>query len=159
MTGLEYGLFDCDTHCYETRDSFTRYLPEQWQQHAIAPVRLHDGTERILAADRIAVFNSEQGLGFDLAYRPGSLKEMLRQMASGNPDETYHPEPMRPEYLDREAGLKRQRGQAVRHRLTRRRAGTPPRNALSAGIACAFTTIPADRFGPSVGPLVFPAGT
>ena len=39
MTGLEYGLFDCDTHCYETRDSFTRYLPKQWQQHAIAPVR------------------------------------------------------------------------------------------------------------------------
>ena len=28
MTGLEYGLFDCDTHCYETRDSFIRYLPE-----------------------------------------------------------------------------------------------------------------------------------
>src|SRR3954469_10556148 len=101
MTGLEYGLFDCDTHCYETRDSFTRYLPDKWRPYAIAPVRLHDGTERILAADRIAVFNSEQGLGFDLAYRPGSLKEMLRQMASGNPDETYQPEPMRPEYLER----------------------------------------------------------
>ena len=69
-------------------------------------MRLQDGTERILAADRIAVFNSEQGLGFDLAYRPGSLKEMLRQMSSGNPDETYQPEPMRPEYLDREARLK-----------------------------------------------------
>ena len=49
MTGLEYGLFDCDTHCYETRDSFTRYLPKKWRQYAIAPVRLHDGTERILA--------------------------------------------------------------------------------------------------------------
>ena len=106
MTGLDCELFDCDTHCYETRDSFTRYLPKEWQQHAIAPVRLQDGTERILAADRIAVFNSEQGLGFDLAYRPGSLKEMLRQMSSGNPDETYQPEPMRPEYLDREARLK-----------------------------------------------------
>jgi hypothetical protein len=42
MTGLEYGLFDCDTHCYETRDSFTRYLPKQWQPYAIAPVRLQD---------------------------------------------------------------------------------------------------------------------
>ena len=88
-------------------------MPKQWQQHAIAPVRLHDGTERILAADRIAVFNSEQGLGFDLAYRPGSLKEMLRQMASGNPDETYQPEPMRPEYLDREARLKLMEVQGV----------------------------------------------
>src|SRR5580693_6814536 len=105
MTGLEHGLFDCDTHCYETRDSFTRYLPEKWRPYAIAPVRLHDGTERILAADRIAVFNSEQGLGFDLAYRPGSLKEMLRQMASGDPDERYEPEPMRPEFVTREPRL------------------------------------------------------
>lgn len=97
------SLFDCDTHCYEPRDAVTRYLPKRWQDQAVRPVRLPDGTERILAADRIAVFNSEQGLGFDLAYRPGSLKEMLRQMASGNPDETYEPEPMRAEYQDRDA--------------------------------------------------------
>src|SRR6266446_2300881 len=103
MNGLDYGLFDCDTHCYETRDSFTRHLPRQWMPYAIAPVRAHDGTERILASDRIAVFNSEQGLGFDLAYRPGSLKEMLRQMASGNPDETYEPMPMLPEFQERAA--------------------------------------------------------
>ncbi len=70
MTGLEYGLFDCDTHCYETRDSFTRYLPKQWQQHAIAPVRLHDGTERILAADRIAVFITCSGKPFYPPMRP-----------------------------------------------------------------------------------------
>src|SRR5579871_6422178 len=106
MTGLEYGLFDCDTHCYETRDSFTRYLPKQWQPYAIAPVRLQDGTERVLAADRVATFNSEQGLGFDLAYRPGSLKEMLRQMGSGNPEESYRPEPMRPEFQEREPRLR-----------------------------------------------------
>ena len=104
---MEYGLFDCDTHCYETRDSFTRYLS------AVSTVCLPDEYRRILAADRIAVFNSEQGLGFDLAYRPGSLKEMLRQMASGNPDETYQPEPMRPEYLDREARLKLMEAQGV----------------------------------------------
>src|SRR5260370_41492450 len=106
VAGPGFGLFDCDTHCYETRDAFTRYLPKEWLGQAIAPVRMPDGTERIMAGDRVAVFNSEQGLGFDLAYKPGSLKEMLRQMASGNPDETYQPEPMRPEYLDREAPLK-----------------------------------------------------
>ena len=59
----------------------------------------------ILAGHRIATFNSEAGLGFDLAYRPGSLKEMLKQMGSGNPDETYEPQPMRPEYLEREPRL------------------------------------------------------
>ena len=24
------NLFDCDTHCYEPRDAFTRYLPEEF---------------------------------------------------------------------------------------------------------------------------------
>ena len=109
------GIFDCDTHCYETRDSFTRYLPKELLDRAIAPVRLPDGQETILADDRIAVFNSEQGLGFDQAYRPGSLKEMLKQMASGNPDETYQPEPMRPEYQER----------AARLRVARRAGGRP----------------------------------
>jgi len=113
MAGVGFGLFDCDTHCYESRDAFTRYLPKEWLGQAIAPVRMPDGTERIMAADRVAVFNSEQGLGFDLAYKPGSLKEMLRQMASGNPDETYQPEPMRQEYLDREARVKVMDAQGV----------------------------------------------
>jgi len=113
VAGLGFGLFDCDTHCYETRDAFTRYLPKQWLGQAIAPVRMPDGTERIMAGDRVAVFNSEQGLGFDLAYKPGSLKEMLRQMASGDPEETYRPEPMRPEYTDRAARVRAMDAQGV----------------------------------------------
>ena len=64
------------------------------------PVRGADGKEVILAGHRIATFNSEAGLGLDLAYRPGSLKEMLKQMGSGNPDETYEPQPMQPEFLE-----------------------------------------------------------
>src|SRR3954471_2576053 len=105
MTHLDYGIFDCDTHCYEPRDAFTRYLPESYKGRAITAVVKADGQEVILAGNRVAAFNSESGLGFDLAYRPGSLKEMLKQMASGNPDETYQPEPVRPEYLDREPRL------------------------------------------------------
>ena len=105
MSQLDYGIFDCDTHCYEPRDAFTRYLPEAYLDRAIAPVRNAKGQEAILAGGRIATFNSEQGLGFDMAYRPGTLKEMLKQMASGNPEETYQPEPMRPEYLEREPRL------------------------------------------------------
>jgi predicted TIM-barrel fold metal-dependent hydrolase len=105
VSHLDYGIFDCDTHCYEPRDAFTRYLPEAYLDRAIAPVRNAKGQETILAGGRIATFNSEQGLGFDMAYRPGTLKEMLKQMASGNPEETYQPEPMRPEYLEREPRL------------------------------------------------------
>jgi predicted TIM-barrel fold metal-dependent hydrolase len=103
MTNL--GLFDCDTHCYEPRDAFTRYLPSEFADRAILPARNGKGEEVILVGNRVAVFNSESGLGFDLAYRPGSLKEMLRQMGSGNPDESYEPEPIRPEYLERAARL------------------------------------------------------
>ena len=101
MTSIDYGIVDCDTHCYETRDAFTRYLPKEFMDRAITPVRNADGQEVILAGGRVATFNSEQGLGFDYAYRPGTLREMLRQMASGNPDETYQPEPMRVEYQER----------------------------------------------------------
>jgi predicted TIM-barrel fold metal-dependent hydrolase len=101
VSELGYGIFDCDTHCYEPRDAFTRYLPDDYRDRAITPVVNANGKEAILAGARVATFNSEQGLGFDLAYRPGSLAEMLRQMASGDPDESYAPEPMRVEYLER----------------------------------------------------------
>lgn len=105
MTDLDYGVFDCDTHCYEPRDAFTRHLPKEYRDRALTPVVNAMGQEVILAGSRIATFNSEQGLGFDLAYKPGSLKEMLKQMASGDPDETYLPEPVRAEYLEREPRL------------------------------------------------------
>ena len=102
---LDYGFTDCDTHCYEPRDAFTRYLPAAYLDRAITPVRDAGGSERILAGKRVATFNSESGLGFDMAYKPGTLKEMLKQMGSGNPDETYQPEPIRREYLEREPRL------------------------------------------------------
>src|SRR6266545_424696 len=113
MTKLDYGIFDCDTHVYEPRDAFTRYLPEAYHDRALTPVRLANGKEAILAGRRIATFNSESGLGFEMAYRPGSLKEMLKQMSSGNPDETYQPEPMRDEYLFRASRLARLEEQGV----------------------------------------------
>ncbi|HEX2384339.1 MAG TPA: amidohydrolase family protein [Acidimicrobiales bacterium] len=113
MSHLDYGIFDCDTHCYEPRDAFTQYLPESYKDRAISAVVKADGKEVILAGNRVATFNSESGLGFDLAYRPGSLKEMLKQMASGNPDESYQPEPVRPEYLEREPRLRLLESQGV----------------------------------------------
>lgn len=58
-TKLDYGIFDCDTHCYETRDAFTRYLPEEFRDRAITTVRGADGVEVILAGHRVATFNSE----------------------------------------------------------------------------------------------------
>jgi predicted TIM-barrel fold metal-dependent hydrolase len=113
MPDLGYGIFDCDTHCYETRDAFTRYLPKAYQAHAIAPIMNAAGEEILLAGSRIATFNSEQGLGYDLAYRPGTLKEMLKQMASGRPEETYQPQPMLPEFVERQPRLRMLEAQGV----------------------------------------------
>ncbi|SNQ46540.1 Amidohydrolase 2 [Frankia canadensis] len=103
-------LFDCDNHNYEVRDAFTRHLDPAFARQAIQPVRLPDGREVILAGDRVVRCLEPE---FNEVYRPGTLKEMLRQMASGNPDETYTFEPMREEYQDREARLARMREQNV----------------------------------------------
>jgi predicted TIM-barrel fold metal-dependent hydrolase len=106
-------LIDCDTHIYESRDAFTKFLPAEYADRAVLPVKNAKGEDVVLVGSRVATFNSEQGLGFDLAYKPGSLKEMLRQMSSGDPDESYLPEPMRPEYLDAEARLRTMDAQGV----------------------------------------------
>src|SRR4051795_1157888 len=113
MSHLDYGVFDCDTHCYEPRDAFTRYLPKDYLDRTLSAVRMADGLETILAGHRISTFNSESGMGFDMAYRPGSLKEMLKQMGSGNPEETYQPEPVRPEYQNRDARISLMEQQGV----------------------------------------------
>ena len=105
MTRPSAGVFDCDTHIYEPRDAATRYLPKRYLDRSIRPVPNANGKDVVVAGNRIATFNSEEGIGFDYAYRPGSLREMLKQMASGDPEATYEPEPMRPEYTEREARL------------------------------------------------------
>src|SRR5450631_2587431 len=99
-------MFDCDTHCYETRDSFTRYLPAECLDQAVTTVIRADGSEAVLAGDRVAIFNTEPGGRFERAPRPGSLKEMLRKMAIADPDDAYQLEPMRPEFVERQARLK-----------------------------------------------------
>ena len=113
MNQLPYGIIDCDTHCYETRDAFTRFLPAAYLDRAITPVRNAAGEETLLAGARVATFNSEQGLGWDMAYRPGTLKEMLKQMASGNPEENYLPQPMAAEFIEREPRLRLMEAQGV----------------------------------------------
>jgi predicted TIM-barrel fold metal-dependent hydrolase len=106
MSTISRGAFDCDTHIYEPRDAMTRYLPKQYLERSIRPIPNAGGNDVVLAGSRIATFTSEEGIGFDYAYRPGSLREMLKMMASGNPDARYQPEPMRSEYVEREPRLK-----------------------------------------------------
>jgi predicted TIM-barrel fold metal-dependent hydrolase len=105
MSTIVDGVFDCDTHIYEERDAVTRYLPDAYRDRSIRTIKNGSGEDVVLAGSRIATFTSEAGMGFDQAYRPGSLRQMLKDMASGNPDARYQPEPMRPEYVEREPRL------------------------------------------------------
>jgi predicted TIM-barrel fold metal-dependent hydrolase len=105
MSTTERWVVDCDTHCYEPRDAATRYLPKEFAERSIRVIKDEKDEDVVEAGGRVAHFLSESGLGFDTAYRPGTLKEMLKQMGSGNPEETYQPEPMRPEWNTREARI------------------------------------------------------
>jgi predicted TIM-barrel fold metal-dependent hydrolase len=113
MSTIAEGVFDCDTHIYEERDAATRYLPAEYQDRSIRPIKNENGEDVVLAGSRIATFNSEEGLGFERAYRPGSLRDMLKEMSSGDPEGRYQPEPMRPEYVEREPRLRLLEAQGV----------------------------------------------
>ena len=106
MGATTYQYIDCDNHCYEPRDAFTRYLPDEYQDRAVTTVRTADGAEMILAGTRISRFLSEAGLYFDEAVQPGSLKEMLKEMSSGTPTTDYQHGPMLPEFVERQARLR-----------------------------------------------------
>ncbi|MFE5705394.1 amidohydrolase family protein [Rhodococcus koreensis] len=87
---------------YETEDTFTRHLPEEYMHMAVAPIKRPDGREVVLAGDRVLVSLEPE---FGQAYIPGSLKEMLAKMSTGAPAETYMFEPMRHEYQNRAARI------------------------------------------------------
>ena len=105
MTTNDNWAFDCDTHIYEPRDAMTRYLPEKFLDRTIRPIPNANGKDVVLAGSRIATFNSEEGIGFDYAYRPGSLRQLLKEMSSGDPNAKYQAEPMRPAFVEREPRL------------------------------------------------------
>jgi len=102
VSTLPFGLFDCDNHLYEPADAVTRFLPPDQLNRAIAPVTLANGEQGLLAGGRLVT-----GLDhpIDMAHRPGALKELLRNMKSGQPTGDYRLEPLRPEYLEREPRL------------------------------------------------------
>ena len=103
-----YRYFDCDNHCYEPRDAFTRHLPKEYLDRAITTVHTGDGTEMILAGGRIAKFTSEAGLCFETADRPGSLHEILRKKDTASDvkwGSSYSKENMLPAFQHRDARL------------------------------------------------------
>ena len=74
MTSASYRLFDVDNHYYETPDAHTRYLEPEY--HDDLPGKVEGAGDRPPGQEGWVV-------------RPGSLKEYLRKMKSGNAEEPY----------------------------------------------------------------------
>ena len=75
----DFPVFDADNHLYETRDSFTRYLPEKYKG-AIRYVEL-DGRTKIMVRGTVSEYIPNPT--FDVVARPGAQEEYFR---NGNPE-------------------------------------------------------------------------
>jgi predicted TIM-barrel fold metal-dependent hydrolase len=76
---LEFPVFDADNHFYETRDSFTRHLPERFKG-AIDYVDLH-GRTKIMIRGTVSEYIPNPT--FEVVARPGAQEEYFRD---GNPE-------------------------------------------------------------------------
>jgi predicted TIM-barrel fold metal-dependent hydrolase len=76
---LDFPTFDADNHMYETRDAFTRYLPDRYKS-AIEYVELHGRTKIMI---RGTVSDYIPNPTFDVVARPGAQEEYYRK---GNPE-------------------------------------------------------------------------
>ena len=102
-TELPYEVFDCDFHFYETADSFTRYLPKEYE--GLVRLASIDGRTKMIVRGRISDYIPNPT--FEVAAEPGSGFEYF----SGKNTEgrTYREivQSMRaiPEFTDRDARL------------------------------------------------------
>ena len=100
---LPYKLLDMDQHSVEAEDCFTRYMPKDKIDTAVRPIIAPSGKKILLANDRV-VTALDQDL--DKVHIPGTLAEMLKQRASGNPaDSERMYQEKQPEYLEKKARL------------------------------------------------------
>jgi predicted TIM-barrel fold metal-dependent hydrolase len=101
---LPYRLVDFDQHSYEADDCFTRFMPKGKLDTAIYPVEIPTGRRVLIANDRLVTALETIG---EVAPVPGSLAEMLRQRAAGEPvDSERFSIPMQIEYRDHDARIK-----------------------------------------------------
>ncbi len=79
MVRCDFPVFDSDNHLYETRDAFTRHLPERYRG-AIDYVELN-GRTKIVVRGTISEYIPNPT--FEVVARPGAQEEYFRR---GNPE-------------------------------------------------------------------------
>ena len=78
-TTLSVPLFDADNHLYETREAFTKFLPDRYKG-AIDYVDVHGRTKIVI---RGVISNYIPTPTFDVVARPGAMEDYFR---IGNPE-------------------------------------------------------------------------
>ncbi|MCP4436509.1 MAG: amidohydrolase [Actinomycetia bacterium] len=109
MANYEGPIFDADNHFYEAHDAFTRHVPKEMQARCVQWVELErNGRQYQLVGGRMDPEGTNGNPTFDPISKPGVLRELFQ----GNPDGRTGMElirsslePLRPEYMDREARL------------------------------------------------------
>src|SRR5256714_11206549 len=76
---LDIPVFDADNHLYETRDAFTKFLPDRYR-NAIDYVDVR-GRTKIVVRGRISEYIPNPT--FDVVARPGAMEDYFRR---GNPE-------------------------------------------------------------------------
>lgn len=76
---MHVPIFDADNHLYETREAFTKFLPDHYKD-VVRYVDI-DGRTKILVNGRISEYIPNPT--FDVVARPGAQEEYYRL---GNPD-------------------------------------------------------------------------
>ncbi|HUC37850.1 MAG TPA: amidohydrolase family protein [Acidimicrobiales bacterium] len=75
----DFPVFDADNHLYETRDAFTRHMPEMYRD-AVKYVEI-DGRTKIMIRGLVSDYIPNPT--FDVVARPGAQEEYFR---NGNPE-------------------------------------------------------------------------
>jgi predicted TIM-barrel fold metal-dependent hydrolase len=103
MATLPYTLYDADNHYYEPSDCFTRHIDPGFRDRAVRIVTDAGGVEQVFIGERPFTFLADPFR--DRWVKPGALREMLRNMSSGDFKESSAVEPLQPAYRDRDARL------------------------------------------------------
>jgi predicted TIM-barrel fold metal-dependent hydrolase len=108
---LGFALWDADNHYYEPPDCFTRHLDPELRDRAIRPTPTPSDPNGASVGDRPFTFLADPFP--TTTTKPGSLRDMLRALSSGDFTESSVMEPIPPEHLDRDARLARMDQQGV----------------------------------------------
>lgn len=102
---LGFAAFDADSHYYEPEDALTRHLPSTWKRRG-PKWALINGRKRLVLGDK--VYNYIPNPTFEILGKPGCAHEYYAAKTEGIDFKAAmgEPEPIRPEYRDRDIRLK-----------------------------------------------------